>query len=675
MLEHFFQAKNKWKKDTFNLIKNDLLSIKSNRFVQYNQSSSTHLVCVYGKSQVGKTTLILNMIGLKEEWKNNVSNVLRGGVTRGNSSTSTAIIYSQNNSDNSQESNKYGLRIETLDSSVESFLFDYYSSDEMKKQLKAIRDKVENNEFSTKNILHISIPNDYFSSSVTNNKISILDLPGVESRNKKEKAHVDSLMTRYIPLSSVCIIACPANVIQSLENEEISKDLDWKKCAHKFLLVLTKAYSDGSIKSYFNSPRKNRTSTFREFVEKRYRDELANVIGKNNKIEVYPLDLGDSFEKLLTDEIHNLEDCKEIRSTRDSILTSLQESIVNHKGEQLLSTIKELHLIVEHFDEERIIQLQENKKKVEDELKDNRKKVDKYVKDLDTVNQELDSLLNFKKQLSKLRKEIDNLSHSANTITKAIVSNVKSDIVSKNLSKSGYLNDPQKICLTTIRKILSSSIKRLVISKAMSLMEECKLSIDLYASKIVNSIYFKYTYQYEDKIYPSPSGLLKKVISSILPHFGPLFGNTPKVSLDELYRIIQNIEHIIQAEIRSLVISSCISLIDKKNKDYQQKIDSRRSHISKIKVKINSIKTSNEESVGKIQEIKKDIEIVKSQKERDKQTLNKYLQYCEIAYLRQRDDIIKRINSNTSKEERILYLLLLGVIDKEYNIILNTSNE
>ena len=111
------------------------------------------------------------------------------------------------------------------------------TSDGMRQKIQSIRSDVEKNSFSNKAILHIFIPKNYFSSSEKENKISILDLPGIESRNIHEKAHVESLMTRYIPISSVCIIACLASDIQSLEKEEMPNGLDWKKLDTKFYKI------------------------------------------------------------------------------------------------------------------------------------------------------------------------------------------------------------------------------------------------------------------------------------------------------------------------------------------------------------------------------------------------------------------------------------------------------
>ena len=127
-LDRLFHDKGYWQEDAFNRIKSELLSVKDNRFVQYSHTAATHFVCVYGKSQVGKTTLILDMIGLKDECKRDVAEVLRGGIALGNSSTSTAIIYSQS------ESDLYGVRTETLEGKILSAVEDC-TSDGMRQKI------------------------------------------------------------------------------------------------------------------------------------------------------------------------------------------------------------------------------------------------------------------------------------------------------------------------------------------------------------------------------------------------------------------------------------------------------------------------------------------------------------------------------------------------------------
>ena len=52
-------------------------------------------ICTIGPSQVGKTSLILKLLGIKEEKFSELSEKLRGGSTQGNSATATAMIYTK----------------------------------------------------------------------------------------------------------------------------------------------------------------------------------------------------------------------------------------------------------------------------------------------------------------------------------------------------------------------------------------------------------------------------------------------------------------------------------------------------------------------------------------------------------------------------------------------------
>ena len=57
-------------------------------------------VGVYGPTQVGKTTFILNLIGINENRLDELSNALRGKREKGKSSTVTATLYEKNEDNN-----------------------------------------------------------------------------------------------------------------------------------------------------------------------------------------------------------------------------------------------------------------------------------------------------------------------------------------------------------------------------------------------------------------------------------------------------------------------------------------------------------------------------------------------------------------------------------------------
>ena len=664
VLDRLFLDKYDWQKDAFNRIKSQLLPVRDNPFVQYNYTAATHLVCVYGKSQVGKTTLILNMIGLKDDdSKRDVSEVLRGGIAHGNSSTSTAIIYSQSESDD-----LYGVRIETLEGK-ELSVVEYCTSDGMLQKLQSIRNDVEKNLFSNKAILHISIPKKYFSSSDTDNKISILDLPGVESRNILERAHVESLMNRYIPLSSVCIIACTSNEIESLKILELPNNIDWKNLPHRFFVVITRSYSAGNIKSYFDKPHKEREpKLFSDFLRNKYKMELSEILGKDYKTKIFLLEMGDSFVRLCND-LKNKKDRSELTETRDCYLSSLRKSILSSKGNSLYSCIKELRTIVNKIEENKIIQLKEIGKKKEEEKNQIVNGIEKLKNRRNNYcdrNQEVESAI---KRLDNLYENIESkLLEAATSFSDNLIVNIKEEVVEKSLFKDKkgvrYFYDKDKKCLKVIQNYLMAHLNEVIGSKVSSLLKDSEINFDFYPSIIANSIYSQFTNMYENELYP-PSGFFRN-----------LFGRSRKVDIQSAYSYIQKIKTIIQSEIRSSVIEICQTKISKKRVDFLGESVMWKSELEKVEKKINSKEAEVERIKNEIGSNTEALLAEEEQKRQDEQTLDEYLKHAKEAYLSQRNEIFKSINSkNTSPTDKFLYILLLSLIDKDYKNITNATNE
>lgn len=660
MLDQIFQDRDNWKKDTFESIKKNLISVKDNRFVQYNQTNGVHLVCVYGKSQVGKTTLILNMIGLKDDvCKKEVANVLRGGIAHGNSSTSTAIIYTQSDSD------QYGLCIETLEGKKITENINC-SAEEMILQLQSIREKVEKNEFSGNGILHIAIPKSFFLESLSKEKISILDLPGVESCNIKEKLHVRSLMNRYIPLSSVCIITCPASTIQSLEKEELPNNIDWKYFPHKYIVVLTRAYSDGSIKSYFLKPKKQRTEKFEKFLTDRYKAEFTKILGANNDAEIYPIDVGDSFEMLLTNELTNDADRNEARITRDSILNALQTSIIKHKGEQLLSSIRELRTIVERSDESEIEELNDKISSKYSELSEKITELSRHEDTLKDLNEKVQSINESLTKLGDYKTKVEELTKEISKFSQDLITAVKSEIKEKSLikEKNGktYFYDKEKHVLSKISSYLNSNLWSSILEKAQNIMQENGIIIDFYSDKIASEIYSQYVESYSDKLYPR-GGIIDSLFKDC------------KVTLSTAEIYIKQIQSKILDVIQTTVVSKCKEKLDERIKEKEEELSKYEKAAKREESKINEIKQKKQKIEKEIADNNEQIKNVKLQKKTDNDTLDMYLKFAKDAYLYQKNEVIKKINSNINPVEKTSYLLLLGIINKDYRSLVSAANE
>lgn len=244
--EELFQQKDLWQENAFNKIKESLLSVRDNPLLRYDTMRKKYLVVIYGKSQIGKSTLILNMIGIRDKCFPLVYKTLRAKVPKGNSSTSTAIIYSKSDTED------YGLAVAPLNGQIPEK--QSYTADELSQKLEEMRSRVEQNKEADDLILFIDIPRSFFVEDPTAEDIMVMDMPGVESRNQKEKNHVEALMRRYIPIAQVCIVACSANKIQSLEDTELPGELRWREMPEQYVVVTTSSYSQGTIKDYFRKP-------------------------------------------------------------------------------------------------------------------------------------------------------------------------------------------------------------------------------------------------------------------------------------------------------------------------------------------------------------------------------------------------------------------------------------
>ncbi len=649
-----FLKKEDWQRKTFEMIKSDLISAKDNRFVRYDNTEENHLVMIYGKSQVGKTTLILNMIGLKPDCFSEVYETLRAGVPRGNSSTSTAIIYARSVNE------QYGCALSSINA-LSSKDTQYYDKKGMISHLEKIRQQVENNSVPPNSILFIYIPQNYFIQDSTADSISIIDMPGIESRNHKESIHVQNLISKYIPISSVCIIACRFNEIQSLETLTLPNHLDWKRMEHRFILAITHAYNDGTTKQYFRTTPSKRSCNFYDYVVDEYTKEIRKILGAKNQTEVYPIDVGDTLTRLCNEEIKIDSDRKEIIETKDHILANLRKSIIGHKGERLKSALMDLDVIIKHFGEEEIQGID----KEINELNEKINNKNNLIKDRERNIEKLKVEESEQNELISEIEELENASEQVNSLMDSCVSNLSMQIqkyISKNnlykkKSSGEYLKDKEQKVLYEMREIVSGSVEQ-YIKKLNNSISQADLNFFLDSAKMHEEA-DKFILEQQNGIYPPSQGLFSKKEKvflksvevkcvSIQESINNQFNTYVKKCISEIKNQIcvkrQNINHI-------------SSLIKQEN-------DKRQKYSSEIK--------TLKEQIEELQDFKKDI---KQKKTQDQKTLELYLQYAERAYTEQRNSIIQQINKTKSVDDKLLLILFLGVLDKDYQKVTGGINE
>ncbi len=653
--DQFFLKKDEWQRESFEMIKNDLICTKNNRFVRYENTKETHLVTIYGKSQVGKTTLILNMIGLKPERFSEVYETLRAGVPRGNSSTSTAIIYSKSTN------NQYGFALTSINSITREI--QHYDKKGMIIQLDNIRQQVENNIVSSNNILYVYIPKKYFIHDSTTDSISIMDMPGIESRNHREDIHVQSLMTKFIPISSVCIIACRSNEIQSLETLVLPNHMEWKNMEHRFILVITHAYNDGTTKQYFITRTAKHTSNFYDYVNDSYKKEIRKILGENNRTEVYPIDVGDSLTKLCNDEIKNKNDRKEIIDTKDRVLADLRKSIIGHKGEKLKSALMDLKIIIKNYGEDEI-------QRIDNEITDlNTKKWHKNnminctIRDIEKLSDEYSEQEELVSEIKELERISDQFKSLLSSGISELYSKTKRYILKETLYSSGkdgdiYLKDNKQDTLSFMRDFIFVSVEHFI-KNLNDNIRKTNIDIILNPGDIEMKAY-EFILEEQNSIYPKKQSF---------------FSKKEKVSLKSLETICNKIQENINIYFKKNYTEKYINEIKTIINEKKQEINRISAIIRKFEHKKHKYQMeiiTLESEILELHKVKKDIE---QKREQDLNTLNTYLEYAKKAYIKQRNNIVLQINETRNTAYKFLLILFLGVLDKDYQKVTGGIHE
>ena len=346
--EMLLDRREEWQNHTISEMQEKLNSHPAGRY--YVADYKTSLVVVYGNSQIGKTSLILNMMGIIPKYQEDVYSVLRANQEYGESSTITAIIYLISPSDS------YGMSFST-DENKEIIFFD---AEQMIHNLSELRSNFEKGG-DEERILYIFIPRKYFCEDVLeNDSFSIMDLPGINSRNELEKDHVDSIVSKYMSMATVKMVVTKGDSIQDLSSIEVPEGIDWRAFPNKYFIVVTMAFSQANVKNYFCV---NRKESFSEYVLKAY-SEISEIV-QSNELEWYPIDIGESYRNLLNSYP---EDADEISETQKYFTEKIRKAIIRRKGNGLQNIINDLKSYSKDYYRVNLRILRENIRNLENDI-------------------------------------------------------------------------------------------------------------------------------------------------------------------------------------------------------------------------------------------------------------------------------------------------------------------
>lgn len=283
-----YEKRNLWRDRAIDSYINSLSDKEVKEFIR-DSMNGTVPVSLYGKSQVGKTTFLLELIGIKQEFLETIHDILRCGTKEGAPATPTAMIYKR-----TQE--------EVFRVHYKSKISICATEEEISNELIHLRKSVEDGTFHHLDEIVIEIPERYFNEYPKIN-IQICDLPGVDSANEKERPHVEQIIKKFIPLSALILVFQIGSEINSVSdlfsNGVMSETLGWKYRKTPYRLVITKAFTADSVvrEIKFDDPFTGKKDII-ELYRREANKDANNPENVPEDIKIFPFELGKSLRDL-----------------------------------------------------------------------------------------------------------------------------------------------------------------------------------------------------------------------------------------------------------------------------------------------------------------------------------------------------------------------------------------
>lgn len=366
-----------WQQKTQEEIKKRLLYLPENLAMQ---SQGQKLVVVYGKPQIGKTTMILTLLGVDERMQAKLDVILRAGIPQGNSSTSTAIFYVPS------DDNLFGICERSYNSMIHSSP-EKCDEEQIQKRLQTIREKVESGQANPDTIIYLYIPQYYFDDQIKyGNSFSVLDVPGEGSRNIKEHEHTYALLRQYMMVACLNILVRELNDINDLRDLVLPDGHRIEYSCDRYIVVTTRSYSQESIRNYFSQPPPNRRTGFGEYLDTILAREFKRIFPGQSP-SYYAVDIGQSYQKLMQTTLTRPEDRLEIQNYRTAVFDAIRRHIQSRQGDGLGGWISYVRREIRIAEEEelgaidtKLCELQKQKEAKITEIKIKRSRAEKILK-------------------------------------------------------------------------------------------------------------------------------------------------------------------------------------------------------------------------------------------------------------------------------------------------------
>ena len=399
-------------------------------------------VVLYGHTQAGKTTVLLKLLGIKEEYYDSVSKTLRGGRPEGNSATATATVYTKSPFPTWSLTGSDNKEIKDL------------TDDGMLARLTEIRGKVNEGTYEKLEAIHVAIPECYFDPTPFDKVgFQIIDLPGTCCENENERRLVAKIANEYVPYADMVLIVNDAAKMTYLQSENmVSAALStWYIQPERFHLILTKAFSISSVKEAFAQQKLSDAESIRRLLLKELQHTLKpNCPSEDVDYFLFPVDCGNSWQTLKKTEpayfkqIEPIINAFFLQLTNDIVKSATKIGRVRMAGSAKSLAEKTKETRMKEYD------------KAESVLLDKIKKVNE---DLGLIREKIKNNQSILTPIQKLRKELDSFEGEigypdmTGACVRSATAPYKSEHRLSNVMK--YLEEERSRLATTINRYLT----------------------------------------------------------------------------------------------------------------------------------------------------------------------------------------------------------------------------
>lgn len=378
-------------------------------------------VVVIGKSQVGKTTLILRLYGVVDEAaRNRLDRVLRGGRKQGNSATATATTFAISPDSRFRIQRPFDDRPVAL------------SDDEALERMASVRESVEQGKLGVEDMMRVELPGDAIQEGTVQPNLEVVDLPGLDGTDDSERQHAKALARAHIHRAHLVLLVTKAEQLAEFLSELRSKDdrrskdnrrskgfplpSSWMHWKERFSIVLTHALSPESEKQRFRDS-DSRPGTQADYVQ-RYRDSLLRECRMSNEysdsetdavgtLPLYPIEMGPL-------DWAGAEGARQIRNWMTRQIDTLRDRIdaTNSPGAQIRFLVSTFHVaekkaeLEEEAFEKRIATLKKDKEEEEHLLKATERKIRELERERERLKDEKSELPSVKELFEGLPKSV-----------------------------------------------------------------------------------------------------------------------------------------------------------------------------------------------------------------------------------------------------------------------------